>query len=63
MSLCNIQLLSSSLEQLQGFTSNFVWMFIGWIPTKFVKNGVLPYFSWNYWKSYAIFGQFLENLL
>ena len=44
MSLCNIPLLTSSLEPLQGFASNFVWMFLGWTPTKFVKIGVLPLF-------------------
>ena len=44
MSLCNIPLLTSSLELLQGFASNFVWMFLGWTPTKFVKIGVLPLF-------------------
>ena len=48
MSLCNIPLLTSSLELLQGLASNFVWMFLKWTPTKFVKIGVLPYFSWNY---------------
>ena len=36
MSLCNIPLLTS-LEPLHGFSSNFVWMFLGWTPTKFVK--------------------------
>ena len=44
MSLCNIPLLTSSIESLHGFASNFVWMFLGWIPTKFVKIGVLPLF-------------------
>ena len=37
MSLCNIPLLTSSLEPLHGFGSNLVWMFLGWTPTKFVK--------------------------
>ena len=36
---------TSSLEPLHGFASNFVWMFLGWTPTKFVKIGVLPLFS------------------
>ena len=36
--------LTSSLEPLHGFASNFVWMFLGWISTKFVKIGVLPLF-------------------
>ena len=44
MSLCNISLLTSSLEPLHGFASNFVWMFLRWTPTKFVKIGVLPLF-------------------
>ena len=38
MSLCNIPFLISSLEPLLRFASNFVWMFLGWTPTKFVKN-------------------------
>ena len=42
MSLYNIQLLTSSLEPLHGFASNFVWMFLGWTPTKFVQIGVQP---------------------
>ena len=44
MSLCNIPLLTSSIELLHGFASNFVWMFLRWTPTKFVKIGVLPLF-------------------
>ena len=32
----------SSLKPLHGFTLNFVWMFLGWSPNKFVKIGVLP---------------------
>ena len=44
MSLCNIPLLTSSLEPLQGFASNFVWMFLEWTPTKLLKIGVLPLF-------------------
>ena len=40
-------LLTSSLEPLHGFAPNFVWMFLRWTPTKFVKIGVYPYFSWN----------------
>ena len=46
MSLCNIPLLTS-LEQLHGFASNFVWMFLGWTPTKMLKSGYYPYFSWS----------------
>ena len=29
------------------FTSNFMWMFLWWTPTKFVTSQVLPLFSWN----------------
>ena len=47
MSLCNIPLLNSSIEPLHGFASIYVWMFLGWTPTKFVKSGCYPYFSWN----------------
>ena len=36
-------------EQLHGFASNFVWMFLGWTPTKFVKIGVLPLFFMELW--------------
>ena len=35
--------LTSSLKPLHGFASDFVWMFLGWTPTKFVKIGVQPY--------------------
>ena len=45
LSLCNI----SSLELLYRFASNFVWMFLGWTPTKFVKSGVLPLFFMELW--------------
>ena len=44
MSLCNIPLLTSSIEPLHGFASNVVLMFVGWTPTKCVKSGVLPLF-------------------
>ena len=40
----NIQFLTTSLEPLQGFASNFVLMFLRWAPTKFVNIGVLPLF-------------------
>ena len=49
MSLGNISLLTSSLEPLHGFASNFVWMFLRWTPTKFVKIGVLPLFFMELW--------------
>ena len=47
MSLCNIPLLTSFIERLHGFASNFVWVFLGWTPTKFVNIGCYLYFSWN----------------
>ena len=40
---------TSSLKPLHGFASNFVWMFLGWTPTKFVKIGVLPLFFMELW--------------
>ena len=49
MSLCNIPLLTSSLEPLHEFASNLVWMFLGWTPTKFDKIGVLPLFLMELW--------------
>ena len=49
MSLCNIPFLTSSLELLYRFASKFVWMFLGWTPTKFVKIGVLPLFFMELW--------------
>ena len=49
MSLCNFSLLTSFLELLHGFASNFVWMFLGWTPTKFVKIGVLPLLFIELW--------------
>ena len=42
-------ILISSLEPLHGFASNFVWMFLRWTPTKFVKIGVLPLFFMELW--------------
>ena len=49
MLLCNISFLTSSLELLHRFASNFVWMFLGWTPTKLVKIGVLPLFFMELW--------------
>ena len=40
---------TSSLKPLHGFASNFVWMFLWWTPTKFVKIGVLPLFFMDLW--------------
>ena len=39
MSLCDIPLLTPSLEPLHGFPSNFVWMFLWWTPTEFLNQG------------------------
>ena len=44
MLLCNIPIFTSYLEQLHGFASNFVLMFLRWTPTMFVKIGVLILF-------------------
>ena len=41
--------LTSSLKPLHGFASNFVWMFLGWTPAKFVKIRVLPLFFMELW--------------
>ena len=40
---------TSPLKPLHGFASNFVWMFLGWTSTKFVKIGVLPLFFMKLW--------------
>ena len=45
MSLCNIPFLTSSLELLHGFASNFVLKFLRWTHTTFVRNDL---FSSNY---------------
>ena len=41
------RLLLSSSAQISA--SNFVWMFLGWTSTKFVKTGVLPLFFKELW--------------
>ena len=41
--LCNITF-STSLKTLHLFPSNYVWMFLGWMPTKYVIIGVPPHF-------------------
>ena len=41
--------LTSFLEPLHRFASNFVWMLLVWIPTKFVKIGALPLFCMELW--------------
>ena len=45
----NFSSFSTSLKQLHGFASNFVWMFLGWTPTKFVKIVVLSLFFMELW--------------
>ena len=40
---------SQLLEPLQGFPSNFVWIFLEWVPTKFVKIRVLLLFFMELW--------------
>ena len=40
---------TSPLKPQHGFTSNFVWMFLGWTPTMVVKIGVLPLFFMELW--------------
>ena len=61
MSLCNIQFLTSFLEPLHGFDSNFVWMFLGWTPTKFVKIWVLPLFFMKLWVIFCNFWPILKT--
>ena len=63
MSLCNNPLLTSSLELLHGFASNFVWMFLGWTPTKFVKIVVLPLFFMELWVILCNFWTIFKKLL
>ena len=50
---------TSSPKPLNRFTWNFVEMFLGWSPTKFVQIGVLPFFFLELW---AILCNFLSNL-
>ena len=61
MSLCNIPSLTSSLEPLHRFASNFVWMFLGWTTTKFVKIGVLPLFFMELWAILCNFWPILKK--
>ena len=39
----------TSLKPKHKFASNFVRMFLGWTPTKFVKVGLLPIFFMELW--------------
>ena len=61
MSLCNTTFLNC-LELLHGFASNFVWMFLRWTPTKFVKIRVLPLFFMELWVFLFNFGPFLIKI-
>ena len=44
MSVCNIPFVTSG-KQKHGFVSNFVWMFLGWTPSKLVESGFCPYLT------------------
>ena len=52
---------TSSLKPLHGFASNFVWMFLGWTPTKVVKIGVLPLFFMELWVILCNFWSILKK--
>ena len=60
MSLCNIPILSS-FKPKHRFTSNFMWMFPGRVPTKIFKIGVLPLFSMELWVILCNFWSILKN--
>ena len=62
MSLCNIPFLTSSLEPLHGFASNFVLMILGWALTKFVNIGVLPLFFIELWVILCNFWLILKKI-
>ena len=53
---------TSSLKPLHGFASNFVWMFLGWIPTKFLKIGVLSPFFMELWVILCNFWPILKKI-
>ena len=59
MSLCDIPLLTTSLETLHEFASDFEWMFLGWTPTQFDKIEVLPLFFDGVMVNFV---QFLANI-
>ena len=62
MSLCNIPFFTSFLEPLHGFDLNFVWVFLRWTPTKFVKIWVLPIFYMELWAILFNFWPFLKKI-
>ena len=51
----------TSLKPLHRFASNFVWMFLWWTPTKFVKIGVLPLFFMELWAILCNFWPILKK--
>ena len=53
---------TSSLKPLHGF-ANFVWMYLGWTPSKFVKIGVLPIFLMELWVILCNFSPIPKNLI
>ena len=53
---------TSPLKPLNGSASNFVWMFLGWTPTKFVKIGVLLLFFMELWVILCNFWPILKKI-
>ena len=58
--LCPI--LTSCLEPLHGFASNFVLMFLWWTPTTVLKIGVLPVFFMELWVILCNFWPILKKI-
>ena len=63
MSLCNIPLLTSFLELLHGFDSNFVWMFLLWTLTKYANEILVSYVTCTCMSYFVHFFQFLDFFL
>ena len=53
---------STSYKSLHGFASNFVWIFLSWTPTKFVKIGVLLIFFMELWVILCKFWPILKKI-
>ena len=53
----------TSLKPNHRFDSNFVWMFLVWTPTKFVKIWVLPLVLWDFGSFCVTFCQLLKILI
>ena len=53
---------STSLKPLHGIAANFVWMFLGWIPTKFVKIRMLSLFFMELWVILCNFWPILKKI-